>query len=137
MPRTPRPVDDLVWLEGFKPWSDGTPAWQCIYCWREADLLKARSTLNRIQQMRSLGSKLPDGLGDFSDFRLKMPGEISDALDTLEEIRNNPGGWALLRVLEMYYPPCGKLNKSTGGICQQTKNHNRKVKHSSTVKSKV
>lgn len=131
--RQSRPTDDWVWLEGLKPYSDGQLAWWSLYCWHEKDISKANETLRRIENMKNLGHRLPDELDDFSEFRIRLPGEYSDAIDSIEEIRNSPAGWALLKVMNQYFPKCGKIHTLTAGVCQRPANHGKDIRHSSSV----
>jgi hypothetical protein len=119
-----RPIDDLVWIEGKYPESnEGLPLWVGLYCYHEKDICKAQAILNRINKSRLLGIKLNEGLDIFEAFRIKMPGEISDALDILNDIRNTFGGWALTKLMTLYFPACGKINQTTGELCQLQPNH--------------
>lgn len=133
MTRRTRPVDDLVWVEGhLRDRKPGIPSWSCVYCYHAADVAKAHAVINRLCQMKSLGQRLPEELDKtFDDFRIKMPGEVSDADNDIDNIRNTLGGWALIKMLALLGGRCDKIDLRTGGICMKPPKHDGK--HSASI----
>lgn len=127
-----RPVDDLVWIEGhYRERHHSLPAWTCLYCYPVQDTHKAQAVVNRLTMALASNNRMPDHLmEDFDRFRIKNPGEESDADDLIDNIRNTLGGWALIRLMQQLATQCGSIQTGTGALCLKPKNH--KGKHSSS-----
>ena len=120
-----------TWLEGLRPNSAGKPLWWPLYCFRKDDLGRARGALAHILRKKDYGEPMPDDLDAFSDFRLREAGTPTDAIWSMEEVRNPIGGFALQMALRNSAPRCGVINLKTGSICTLAPGHFPGTRHRS------
>lgn len=137
-------VDDkwwrpLYWVEGKRRTSDGDQYWFGLYCFENQ--ARANGVASFIKRNIRDPRCIKEGLTVYSDFRVREepPEGFSFEerqrmlkVDYLQDLRNNPGGWALLETLRKLYP-CGRVNGRTGGICQVPTIVHSGKKHTSTV----